>query len=196
LLRECVHSRDRAGRLATIIADFSSALGYLAPSSGVPLLKKSRPEQACGAIVVSPSGRIRSISRRASRYLKEHFAPRPDRHRLPEPLGSWAQSKPETPFCLVKNGSIVFVRLIDRTRKGALHLLLEERVVENGKLTTQEALVVYWLRQGKSSEQIAAIIERKVGTVKKHLARIYDKLGVENRTAAAFYADRLFPAEE
>lgn len=37
---------------------------------------------------------------------------------------------------------------------------------------------------------------RKLGTVKKHVARIYDKLRVENRTAAAFYADRFFPAEE
>jgi DNA-binding NarL/FixJ family response regulator len=32
--------------------------------------------------------------------------------------------------------------------------------------------------------------------VKKHLARIYDKLGVANRTAAAFYGDRFFTAEE
>lgn len=55
---------------------------------------------------------------------------------------------------------------------------------------------MYWLRKGKSTEQIAAIIERKVGTVKKHLARIYEKLGVENRTAAAFYADRFVTAEE
>jgi DNA-binding CsgD family transcriptional regulator len=31
--------------------------------------------------------------------------------------------------------------------------------------------------------------------VKKHLTRIYDKLGVENRTAAAFYGDRFFSGE-
>lgn len=37
---------------------------------------------------------------------------------------------------------------------------------------------------------------RKIGTVKKHLSHIYDKLGVPNRPAAASYADRFFGAEE
>lgn len=37
---------------------------------------------------------------------------------------------------------------------------------------------------------------RRIGTVKKHVHRILEKLGVENRTAAAGYADRFFNAEE
>lgn len=159
-------------------------------------MKKSRPEQACGALIVAPSGRIRSLSRVAARYLKEHFGPRPDKHRLPEPLDSWARTRPEIPFSLVKNGRIFFVRLIDWSRKGAQYFLLEERVVEEGKLTPQELVVMYWLRKGKASDEIGQIMGRKVGTVKKHLNRIYDKLGVPNRTAAAFYADRFFTAEE
>jgi DNA-binding CsgD family transcriptional regulator len=159
-------------------------------------LKKSRPEQVCGALIVAPGGRIRFLSRVAARYLKEHFEPRPDRYRLPEALGSWARTRPETPFCLVRNGRIVFVRLVDRSRKGAQCFLLEERVVEEKKLTPQEVLVVCWLRKGKTSEEIGKIMGLKVGTVKKHLGRIYDKLGVDNRTAAAFYADRFFTAEE
>jgi len=69
-------------------------------------------------------------------------------------------------------------------------------VIEESNLTPQELLVLSWVRKGKSTEQIAAIVGRKVGTVKKHLTRIYEKLGVENRTAAAFYADRFFTAEE
>ena len=63
--------------------------------------------------------------------------------------------------------------------------MLEERVV-----------VMYWLRKGKASDEIGQIMGRKVGTVKKHLNRIYDKLGVPNRTAAAYYADLFFSADE
>jgi DNA-binding CsgD family transcriptional regulator len=55
---------------------------------------------------------------------------------------------------------------------------------------------MYWLRKGKASDEIGQIMGRKVGTVKKHLNRIYDKLGVPNRTAAAYYADRFSTAEE
>src|SRR6202011_5018572 len=108
-------------------------------------------------------GRIRFITRIAARYLREHFESRPDRYRLPETLGCWAKTRPETPFCLVRDGRIVFVRLIDRSRKGAQFFLLEERLVEEKKLTPQEVLVVYWLRHGKTSEEIGKILGRKVG---------------------------------
>ena len=145
--------------------------------------------------MVAPCGRVRFITRVATRYLKEHFGPRRERHRLPEPLASWARTKPETPFCLVRNGRIFFVRLIDRSRKGAQHFLLEQRVVVEEILTAQEWVVMCWLRKGKTAEQIGEIMGRRVGTVKKHLSRIYDKLGVENHTAAASYADPFFNGE-
>ena len=48
-----------------------------------------------------------------------------------------------------------------------------------------------WVRKGKTDEQIAQILRRKISTVKKHLQRIYPKLGVENRTAAAYHATDL-----
>ena len=47
-----------------------------------------------------------------------------------------------------------------------------------------------------TDEEIAEIMGRKIGIVKKHLHRIYEKLGVPNRTAAAYYADRFFSGEE
>ena len=69
-------------------------------------------------------------------------------------------------------------------------------MVEEEVLTAQEFVVLCWVRKGKTGEEIAEIMGRKIGTVKKHLGRIYEKLGVENRTAAASYADRFFTAEE
>ena len=57
-------------------------------------------------------------------------------------------------------------------------------------LTLREAQVLYWVSQGKTNEDVAAILATGMPAVKKHLGRIYDKLGVENRTAAAATARR------
>ena len=51
-------------------------------------------------------------------------------------------------------------------------------------LTQREAEVLRWVAAGKSDAQIGAILGISARTVQKHLQRIYEKLGVENRTAA------------
>ena len=53
------------------------------------------------------------------------------------------------------------------------------------KLTAREAEVMYWVVKGKINRDIADIVGASPATVKKHLERIYAKLGVETRTAAA-----------
>jgi DNA-binding CsgD family transcriptional regulator len=58
-----------------------------------------------------------------------------------------------------------------------------DRLVSFG-LTPREAEVFQWLVQGKSSDEIATILNISVRTVSKHLERIYLQLGVENRHAA------------
>lgn len=52
-------------------------------------------------------------------------------------------------------------------------------------LTAREAEVVRWVAAGKTNRDIAAIVGARPRTVEKHLERIYAKLGVETRTAAA-----------
>ncbi len=52
-------------------------------------------------------------------------------------------------------------------------------------LTPREAEVLFWVTQGKTNEDVTLILGTSVSAVKKHLGRIYEKLGVENRTAAA-----------
>jgi DNA-binding CsgD family transcriptional regulator len=51
-------------------------------------------------------------------------------------------------------------------------------------LTRREREVLDWLAAGKTNRAIAAILGAKPRTVEKHLERIYEKLGVETRTAA------------
>ncbi|MFZ4286738.1 response regulator [Variovorax sp. HJSM1_2] len=53
------------------------------------------------------------------------------------------------------------------------------------KLTAREAEVLYWVVKGKTNRDIGDILGSSPATVKKHLERVYVKLGVETRTAAA-----------
>lgn len=52
-------------------------------------------------------------------------------------------------------------------------------------LTPREQEVLRWLAESKTNREIATILEVSPGTIKNHLAHIYLKLGVENRSAAA-----------
>ena len=53
------------------------------------------------------------------------------------------------------------------------------------KLTGREAEVLYWVIKGKTNKDIGEILGSSPATAKKHLERIYVKMGVETRTAAA-----------
>ena len=55
-------------------------------------------------------------------------------------------------------------------------------------LTPRAAEVLLWVAQGKANGDIAAILGMSESTVKKHLVEIFDKLGVENRSAAGLRA--------
>jgi len=56
------------------------------------------------------------------------------------------------------------------------------------KLTAREAEVLYWVVKGKINRDIGDIVGASPATVKKHLERVFAKLGVETRTAAAAMA--------
>ncbi len=59
-----------------------------------------------------------------------------------------------------------------------------EELLELGGLTPREAEVLYWVAQGKTNPEIALILAVSVATVKKHVEHIFEKIGVENRSAA------------
>jgi DNA-binding response OmpR family regulator/DNA-binding CsgD family transcriptional regulator len=60
-----------------------------------------------------------------------------------------------------------------------------QALVQACKLTLREAEVLYWVAKGKTNRDIGDILGSSPATVKKHLERVYVKLGVETRTAAA-----------
>jgi CheY-like chemotaxis protein len=56
------------------------------------------------------------------------------------------------------------------------------------KLTAREAQVLYWVVKGKTNRDIGDILGMSPRTVNKHLEHVFEKLGVETRTAAAALA--------
>lgn len=55
-------------------------------------------------------------------------------------------------------------------------------------LSPREAEVLLWVAQGKGNHEIAVILDLSPATVKKHTIHIFEKLGVENRSAAMLQA--------
>ena len=73
-----------------------------------------------------------------------------------------------------RNAELATARLAARTRPLAAY-----------ELTPRETEVAGWLAQGKTNPEIAIILEARPRTVEKHVEKILEKIGVENRTAAA-----------
>jgi DNA-binding NarL/FixJ family response regulator len=61
-------------------------------------------------------------------------------------------------------------------------------LVEKLGLTDREAETLLWVAQGKSNADIASILGNSEKTVKKCMGHIFEKLGLESRTAAALRA--------
>jgi DNA-binding CsgD family transcriptional regulator len=164
-------------------------------------VQESRPAQIAvsgkrAVVIADHNGRIAFAMRQALDWLDKYFLPRRDPQRLPFVLRSWLDGpgRQNKPFEVEKLQGSLSVSLLAREGDGACCLLLKEigsRTVERTvaqRLSAREAEVLYWVARGKSNSQIGVILNLKIATVKKHLQRIYPKLGVENRTAAAYFA--------
>jgi DNA-binding NarL/FixJ family response regulator len=86
-------------------------------------------------------------------------------------------------------------RFAERGRDELVTLVLEEREASGGPIalrmlgvSPREAEVLYWIAQGKGNSEIALILGTSMRTVEKHVERIFDKLGVDSRVAAAVAA--------
>lgn len=120
---------------------------------------------------------------------------------LPEAATDWVQAQSQaqlaglaTPSFTVAHGANRLVlALHEQTGDGEWLVVMREAsdaaVVEamthTFRLTLREAEVLYWVVKGKTNRDIADILGMSAATVKKHLEHVFDKLGVETRTAAA-----------
>jgi DNA-binding CsgD family transcriptional regulator/PAS domain-containing protein len=156
-----------------------------------------------GFIVVDRAWRIRYVNARGLALLKDFFGEETV-NTLPTRVGTWllektrSRSAAESPVPDLVVGSEDRSLTIQTVASGdgtEYRLLLRETVrqldarpLQSLGLTCREAEVLLWLSQGKSNSEIAIILTTKVRTIAKHLERVFAKLMVENRTAAAHAA--------
>ena len=151
---------------------------------------------------ILPDGSVRYATPEALNHLEHYFgsssvAAAPTQ-RLRDWLNRAARTPSTLPLVIEGEGSRLRVTLVSRERDGTCNLLLAEKrdsdaakqLIELG-LTPREAEVLIWVARGKTSGDIASILNTKPATVSKHLDHVYQKLGVENRTAAAAYVAEL-----
>lgn len=123
---------------------------------------------------------------------------------LPEPLFTWLQQasvhlkegREVRPLVTQRGARQLVATLQGRTPDDDWLFVLREvndaATVEATMLafglTLRESEVLYWVAKGKTNRDIGDILGSSPATVKKHLERVYEKLGVETRTAAAAVA--------
>lgn len=106
---------------------------------------------------------------------------------------------PREPFTTERDGRRLTVNLLSGRTTNHRLLLLEEKRAEHPArvlqkhfgLTARPADVLLWMARGKASKEIAVILGLSVSTVHKHTERIFEKLNVESRTAAALQASEV-----
>ena len=162
-----------------------------------------------GAIVVTPEGQVQFMTQRGEQLLSQYCSQKSsDSFSLPEPLQHWfkhqislftSESKVPSPcvaLYIEQGGKQLLVRLICDLIGEQYLLLLEEQELQSFSisslellgLTKREAEVLFWVAQDKSNAAIAKVLGCCKGTVRKHLEHIYEKLGVQTRTAAVMVA--------
>jgi DNA-binding NarL/FixJ family response regulator len=152
------------------------------------------------AVRVEPDGRARLTWQTplARRWLPAYFGVEPDA--VPEALLAWlataAQGAEARPLSRAQGARQLVCTLQGRTPDDDWLVVLREvsdaatveATVQALGLTLRESEVLYWVVKGKTNRDIGDILGSSPATVKKHLERIYGKLGVETRTAAASVA--------
>ena len=154
-----------------------------------------------GFLVTDRNGNVRYATAKARKLIKHYFQPKSELA-LPDRIHAWLNEGERldrvSPLheLRIEFGHIsVIVRMMSKTDAQQYRLLLSEtgqtpdaEPLQKLGLTKREAEVLFWASQGKSNGEIAIILAAKVRTIAKHLERVFAKLMVENRTAAAHAA--------
>ena len=163
-----------------------------------------------GVIVIATSGEVVLCNEPARIWLVQYFGARLKSGpvRLPAALLDWTlahlgsqkrgRGLPDDrrdPL-VVAGGDrcLVASLLVDHGKD--MHLLRLEECALNAPpatltplgLTPREAEVLSWVAQGKTNREVGLILGASARTVAKHLEHVFQKIGVESRTAAILKA--------
>lgn len=143
-----------------------------------------------------------------ARRLMDEFHPDAAPGRLPPELQAWVAREALRRRAGADPGGLAIARgarrlhlllhAVDADALGDDHWLLVLRVADDSAtvealvhgldLTAREAEVLLWVTRGKTNRDIGEILGTSPRTVHKHLEHVFQKLGVETRTAAASVA--------
>jgi DNA-binding CsgD family transcriptional regulator len=202
LVREMLPHFSAAYRSAEAVSrqrlDFENGLGVL-------------ERHAHASVIMLRELKIATASRRTQSMLEKYFDDEPcprDHDGLPELLSRWARcsiaafrasspgTRPIPPLIVARGAERLIVRLVADCAPESVALILEEEAsnqdaapLETGLgLSRREAEVLFWVASGKTSSEAATILTLSRRTIDKHLESIFQKLGVETRTAASALA--------
>ncbi|MBI2746248.1 MAG: response regulator [Burkholderiales bacterium] len=151
-----------------------------------------------GVVLLDTQGRMAWRSPQAMRWLQQALGPEQDEAALRQ----WLQrvvTEGET-LAALPDGSQLQARYLGQGGPGEVMVLLRrvalaldpaQRRLSVAALTPRETEVLSWLAKGKTNRDIGDILGMSPRTVNKHLEHIFEKLGVETRTAAAAIASSL-----
>ncbi len=157
-----------------------------------------------GIIFLDASGNVQAITSQAMQYLTQYFPLSPLFYKLPEHLQAWVDyqiacftqginhATPPLPLRVERSGQQLVLRLTRDVMNDRYVLTLEEYALalltslELLGLSKREAEVLLLVIQGKDNKAIAQHLSVNVSTIRKHLEKIYQKLGVQSRTEAVF----------
>ena len=168
------------------------------------------PKAGSGVIVITGAGAVTVCSEQARLWLAEYFDAvfLARGVTLPEALRRWIAERLERersgrrirvvrrdPLIVARGERSLVIELIVDHGKDT-HLVTLEEVTLNAPaptlealgLTPREAEVLSWVAQGKTNREVGMILGSSGRTVQKHLEHIFEKIGVESRTAAILRA--------
>lgn len=154
-------------------------------------------------LAADPDGNVLWATPQASRLLGTMLVQRSGRSALPEAATAWLSDATRSEGSgnlelSVPGGPKLSLAFVGRIGNGELLMRLsaddaDARIFllkEQFQLTNREAEVLFWISHGKANKEIGDILHLSPRTVNKHLEVIYQKMGVENRAAAAIQALR------
>lgn len=179
-------------RLPEVMARLAT---HVANARAARLAREAVDVAGMGVVVLDGQDRIAWRSPQAMRWLEAAFAAEP----APAPaMARWlaqAQQAGEGATGL-EPGQRLLARPLGASGLGETMLLLSVQAagaapaarLPRVDLTPRETEVLSWIAKGKTNRDIADILGMSPRTVNKHLEHIFEKLGVETRTAAAALA--------
>jgi DNA-binding CsgD family transcriptional regulator len=159
---------------------------------GVREFLENSLEQAL--LIANTSGEVLFATRKARIILRAFFAQMSD-DLIPNEIRTWLIKGDRNKPLIIRQPKKGEIEICDFSLSPAENLSLmriDHRLVRQGPkalltlgLTAREAEVLFWITEGKTNPEIAIILDASPGTVKKHAANLYAKLGVPTRTSAA-----------